>query len=56
MTSNQEISKITTVRIAVPRFDPTFSMPILLRMAVRLAKKADKKANNPHINRFVQSK
>ena len=44
----QAMTKTTVVRIAVPRFESIPSMPILPRMAVRLANTADKTAYTSH--------
>jgi hypothetical protein len=43
-TIPQESSKTTAVRIAVAKFELTFSIPILARIEVNAANKADSSA------------
>ncbi len=50
MTMPQAMSRITTVRMAVARLDPTPATPSLTKMVVRAAKKAESRAN-PHQGR-----
>lgn len=48
-TNAQAITKTIDVLIAVPRLDSTPSMPILPKIAVKLAKRAEKTAYKIHI-------
>ena len=47
------MAKTTTVRIAVPKLDSTPEMPILPRMAVRLAKTAEPRAYHSQRESFA---
>ena len=47
-TIPQAMTSTTTVRMAVPRLDSTFSTPILPKMEVRLANTAERKAYTSH--------
>ena len=51
-TMPQAITSTTSVRIAVPRFDSTPSMPIFPRIAVKLAKMAENTAHTRALRLF----